>query len=283
VEKRFTPRTHRLCLWTGGPVMSVVYIVGWVVFARLIPAPSPGWSAQRLTDWLVGHQIQFLIGCAIMIGAAGLWGMWCAALSVWTYKTESRFPVLFATQVISVAAGLTFFIFDTLFWTVAAFRAGQRSPEITQAIWDVGWFGFLFTITVYIAWAVSIALGILWNPPEHQLFPRWSAFLTIGSALCWSAGLLIVFFKQGQFAYNGGLAMWLPLGEFFVWLAIMTVLGLRAISRQEQISRHEASQRGAQYGVYEPGKRDIFHPIEDSALIERPPESVAQLAGQDTR
>ena len=263
--------------------MSVLYVVGWVVFARLIPAPAPGWPAQRLTDWLVGHHVQFLLGCAIMIGAAGLWGMWCAALSVWTYKTESRFPVLFAAQIISVAAGLTIFIFDELFWAVAAFRAGQRSPEITQAIWDIGWFGFLFSITVYIAWAVALALGILWNPPEHQLFPRWAGFLTIGSALCWSAGLLIVFFQQGQFAYNGGLAMWLPLGEFFVWLAIMTVLGLRAISRQEQISRLEASEKGAQYGVYEPGKQDTFYPIEDTGQTERSRELVGQLAGCGNR
>ena len=282
MEKRFTPRTHRLCLWAGGPVMSVLYIFGWL-FARLVPVPAPYWPAQRLTDWLVGHQIHFLIGCAIMIGAAGLWGMWCAALSVWTYKTESRFPVLFAAQIISVAAGLTIFIFDELFWTVAAFRAGQRSPEITQAIWDIGWFGFLFSITVYIAWAVSLALGMLWNPPEHQLFPRWAGFLTIGSALCWSAGLLIAFFKQGQFAYNGSLAMWLPLGEFFIWLAIMTFLALRAISRQEEISRGEAMQRGAEYGVYEPDEQDTFHPIEDSPTTERWPESIRELAGYGTR
>ena len=283
MEKRFTPRTHRLCLWTGGPVMSVLYVIGWVVFARLVPAPAPNWPAQRLSGWLVGHQIQFLIGCAIMIGAAGLWGMWCAALSIWTFKTESRFPVLFAAQIISVAAGLTIFILDELFWTVAAFRAGQRSPEITQAIWDIGWFGFLFSITVYIAWAVSLALGILCNPPEHQLFPRWAGFMTIGSALCWSAGLLIVFFKQGQFAYNGGLAMWLPLGEFFVWLAIMTFLGLRAISHQEQLSRHEAMEKGTHYGVYEPGKHETFEPIAELTSTEHAPQLVGELAGHSTR
>jgi hypothetical protein len=283
VEKRFTPRTHRFCLWTGGPVMSVLYIFGWVVFARLVPAPAPVWPAQRLSDWLVGHQIEFLIGCAIMIGAAGLWGMWCAALSVWTFKTESRFPVLFAAQIISVAAGLTIFILDELFWTVAAFRAGQRSPEITQAIWDIGWFGFLFSITLYIAWAVSLALGILWNPPEHQLFPRWAGFMTIGSALCWSAGLLIVFFKQGQFAYNGGLAMWLPLGEFFVWLAIMTFLGLRAISHQEELSRREAMEKGAHYGIYKPDEHETFEPIEEATSTEHSPQLVGELAGHGTR
>jgi hypothetical protein len=279
VEKKFTPNTHRFCLWTGGPVMSVVYIIGWVSFARMVPAPAPHWSAEHLTAWIVDHQTQFVIGCAIMIGAAGLWGLWCASLSVWTYKTESRFPVLYTAQVISVAAGLTIFILDELFWTVAAFRAGQRSPEITQAIWDIGWFGFLFSITVYIAWAVSLALGILWNPPEHQLFPRWAGYMTIGSALCWSAGLLIAFFKDGQLAYNGGAAMWWPLGEFFVWLAIMTFLGLRAISRQEEISRREAVEKGDAYGVYSPGSEDTIDATEEAVPGVEEPAPAPALAG----
>jgi hypothetical protein len=283
MEKRFTPNTHRLCLWVGGPVMSVIYIIGWVAFARMVPAPAPNWSAEQLTAWLVDHQTAFLVGCAVMIGAAGLWGMWCAALSVWTYKTESRFPVLYSAQLISVSAGLTIFILDELFWTVAAFRAGQRSPEITQGIWDIGWFGFLFSITVYIAWAASLAIGILWNPPEHQMFPRWAGYMTLASALCWSAGLLIAFFKGGQLAYNGGLAMWLPLGEFFVWLAIMTYLGLKAISRQEELSRQEALEKGDDYGVYNPGSEETLEVLEESSPALPEPLRVGGLAGQGTR
>jgi hypothetical protein len=283
MEKRFTPNTHRLCLWVGGPVMSVIYIIGWVAFARMVPAPAPNWSAEQLTAWLVDHQTAFLVGCAVMIGAAGLWGMWCAALSVWTYKTESRFPVLYSAQLISVSAGLTIFILDELLWTVAAFRAGQRSPEITQGIWDIGWFGFLFSITVYIAWAASLAIGILWNPPEHQMFPRWAGYMTLASALCWSAGLLIAFFKGGQLAYNGGLAMWLPLGEFFVWLAIMTYLGLKAISRQEELSRQEALEKGDDYGVYNPGSEETLEVLEESSPALPEPPRVGELAGQGTR
>jgi len=253
VEQRISPRAHRMALWVGGPVMSVVYMFGWLAYARLMPVPSPSWSAERLSEWLVDRQPEFQIGCLIMIAAAGTWGLWCAAMSVWTYRTEQRFPVLFAGQVISVGCGLTIFVLDELFWTVASFRAGETDPAVTQAIWDIGWFGFLFSITAYISWAVCFALGILWNPPEHQMFPRWAGYMTLASCLCWSLGLMIVFFKSGPFSYNGTLAMWLPLAEFFVWLIFMTYLGLKAISKQEVLCRQEAEQYGAGYGVYYPG------------------------------
>jgi hypothetical protein len=245
---------HRAALWVGGPVMTVMYLVGWLVFARMIPTPSPSWKAEELSRWLVDHGTGFRAGCLLMIVACGLWGAWVAALTVWTFRTESRFPVLTFTQLICVAAGLTFFIFDTLFWSVAAYRAGEVDPQITQQLWDVGWFGFLFTISVYIVWAVAWALGILINPPEYQVFPRWAAYVTFGSAMCWTGGLMIVFFKSGPFSYAGVPGMWLPIGEFFVWLVIIDVLARKAIKRQELLSLQEGIERGAEYGIYPPSR-----------------------------
>src|SRR5262245_37025077 len=94
VEQRFVPSMHRWALWTGGPLMTVMYLVGWLVFARMLPTPSPSWTAQQLSTWLVEHGTRFLLGCLLMIAGCGLWGSWVAALTVWTYRTESRFPVL---------------------------------------------------------------------------------------------------------------------------------------------------------------------------------------------
>jgi hypothetical protein len=232
--------------------MTVLYVLGWLAFARMVPTPSPSWSAERLSEWLVDHKPGMLFGCMLMIAATGLWGSWVAAISVWTFRTEARFPVLTFTQLICVATGLTFFMFDTLFWGVATFRAGEIDPQITQTLWDIGWFGFLFTITVYIVWALAWAMGILLNPPEHQVFPRWAAFVTFGSVMCWSPGLLVIFFKEGPFSYAGPLAMWLPISEFFVWLAIIDVLARKAIKRQIVASQLEAEASGLEFGVYPP-------------------------------
>jgi hypothetical protein len=275
MERRFTPSTHRWALWVGGPLMTVLYVVGWLGFARMLPTPSPSLTPQELSDWLVDHRSGMLVGCMLMVAGCGLWGSWVAAISVWTFRTESRYPVLTFTQLISVAAGTTFFIFDTLFWGVAAFRAGEIDPEITQTLWDIGWFGFLFTITVYIVWAVAWSLGVLLNPPEHQVFPRWAAYITFGSVMCWSPGLLIIFFKEGPFSYSGQLAMWLPISEFFIWLAIIDVLARKAIKRQIVLSQLEALELGSDHGVYPP--RDDLNLRGN--LIPAQPTSVSRDAG----
>ncbi|MFE3001616.1 hypothetical protein ACFXG4_42370 [Nocardia sp. NPDC059246] len=245
--------------------MTVLYLVGWLVFARMLPTPSPHLTAEQLSQWLVEHKPGILIGCLLMVAGCGLWGSWVAAIAVWTFRTEARFPVLTFTQLICVAAGLTFFIFDTLFWAVASFRAGETDPHVTQQMWDVGWFGFLFTITVYIAWAIAWALGVLLNPSKHQMFPRWTAYITFGSVTCWSPGLLVVFFKEGPFSYAGPLAMWLPISEFFVWLVFIDIYARKAVKRQIELSRSEARTRGPEFDVHPPRDGDT---ISDSSYLE---------------
>jgi hypothetical protein len=255
LDQRFVPSVHRLALWAGGPVMTGLYIVGWVGFARMVPTPSPSWSAPRLDQWLAANHTGMLVGCLLMITGCGLWGAWVAAISVWTFRTESRFPVLTFTQLVCVGAGTTFFIFDTLFWTAATFRAGATDPRITQALWDIGWLGFLITIPVYIAWAVAWSLGVLLNPPDHQIFPRWSAYVTLGSVVLWTPSLLTMLFKEGPFSYSGVAGMWLPITEFFVWLVIVDINARLGIRRQEELARREGFERGTAFGLYPPERQ----------------------------
>jgi hypothetical protein len=93
---------------------------------------------------------------------------------------------------------------------------------------------------------------VLLNPPEHQIFPRWAAYVTFGSVMCWTPGLLVIFFKDGPFSYAGTLAMWLPITEFFVWLIIIDVCARKAMKRQVELSRLEGIERGEAYGLYPP-------------------------------
>jgi hypothetical protein len=53
----------------------------------------------------------------------------------------------------------------------------------------------------------------------------WTAFLS-------APGGLTIVFKTGPLAYNGLIALWIPLGVFGVWIAVMTVLVVQAIHRE---------------------------------------------------
>ncbi|MGW6456624.1 hypothetical protein ACWF94_12000 [Streptomyces sp. NPDC055078] len=236
MEQRFTFRIHRLCLWMG-PLLVVIYFIGFLFLAKFWPPPSPDWSADRLSQWLTQNQVSFQIACIFMITGAPLIAPWGAAISVLTLKNEARHPVLSSVQLALVGCVTFMFVAFGIFWALASYRVGEISPEITQAFWDIGWFILVFPMPPVIVWLGSIGLGILWSPPEHPVFPRWSAYLAFVVCIDLSAVPAVVFFTSGQWSYTGGLSLWLPFFSFFLWLLPMTVFGFRAIARQEQLSR----------------------------------------------
>jgi hypothetical protein len=122
-------------------------------------------------------------------------------------------------------------------------------------LWDLGWLAFLITIPVYIAWAVAWSLGVLLNPSEHQIFPRWSAYVTLGSVVLWTPSVLTMLFKEGPLSYSGVGGMWLPIIEFFVWLIIVDVNARLGLRRQEERTPLEGVERGEGFGLYPPERQ----------------------------
>jgi hypothetical protein len=258
VDLRMTPATHRICLWMGH-VLTVMYMFGFIFLAKFAPIPSPDWPAEKLAQWLYDNKTQYQIGCMLMLVAGGLLAPWGASLSIWTRKTEARFPVIYVAQITSLAASTALFVIIAIFWALASFRATEISVEITQMLFDAGWFLFLWVGPPFYIWVITFGLGILMNPPEHQLFPRWIGYYSLASVLCWVMGLMMVFFRTGPTAYSGMLPTWIPLIEFFVWMEVLTFYGFRAIRIQEERCRAET---GAGLGVYAPTWDD---PLEDEA------------------
>lgn len=247
-DLRMTPAAHRLCLW-GGHLCTMLYLGGWVL-AGFIPIPGPDWPADKLAHWLADNKVLYQIGCLLMLIGAGVMAPWGAALSIWTRKTEMRFPVIYITQIVSLAASVALFIVIEIFWALAAFRATEISVEITQMLYDAGWYFFLWIGPPFYIWVASFGIGILMNPPEHQMFPRWIGYFSLASVLCWSMGTMQVFFRTGPTAYSGMLPTWIPLAEFFIWMELLTFYGFRAIRLQEAECRKE---QGEGMGVYAPG------------------------------
>lgn len=262
MEQRMTPAAHRLCLWMG-PALVIMYLFGFIFLAKFAPIPPPNISAAELVSWLSGHKTSYQLGCLLMLVAGGLLAPWGASLSIWTWKTESRFPVIFAAEIASLAAATGLFVIIAIFWGLASYRVGEISPEITQMLFDSGWFLFLWVGPPFYLWAFFFGLGTLWNPPKYQLFPRWIGFFTLASALCWSMGVMMIFFREGPTTFAGMLPTWIPLGDFFAWMVLVSVLGFRAIRRQEALCRDE----GGANGVYAPTWQD---PIEDPGWVRRP-------------
>lgn len=267
MELRFAPAGHRICMWMGH-VLTVMYLVGWLC-ARFLPIPGADWPADKLAAWLYENKTGYQLGCLLMLVAGGLLAPWGSALAIWTRKTEFRFPVLYLAQITSLAASTALFVIIPIFWALAVFRATEIPVDITQMLYDAGWYLFLWVGPPFYIWVCMLGLGIILNPPEHQLFPRWIGYYCLASVLCWTMGLMQVFFRTGPTAYNGMLPTWIPVIEFFIWMEILTFYGFKAIRKQEELCRAETEEG---LGVYAPGWDD---PLVDS-IIDEPQNASAK-------
>ncbi|NMO91580.1 hypothetical protein [Actinomycetospora sp. TBRC 11914] len=241
MEQRLALSSHRLCL-LAGPTMTVLFLVGWFACLKWIPAPSPMMTPDAVAAMFVEHRVSFQLGFVCMIIAAALMGPWAVSMAMWTRKTEARFPVLTYTQLVAVAASVCIFVIVYIPWGVAAFDAGSLPAPIIQALNHLGWFFFLFDVAPFSVWLAALGVGILWNPGEHRLLPRWAGWYTLVESFAIAPAIMILFFKNGPFAYNGFLALWWPFGTFFVWVVLMTVLTWKALNAQVRLDEANGVQ-----------------------------------------
>jgi hypothetical protein len=64
-------------------------------------------------------------------------------------------------------------------------------------------------------------------------FPRWSASLGIWLDVLYVPGARLAFLQHDELAWNGLLAFYVPVGAFFAWLVVMTVLTVCSINQDE--------------------------------------------------
>ena len=234
----------KLCAWMG-PLFTLMWlggagpITGWVY---ILPPSAANTSAQTLQSYL-DHLVPIRIGCILMIFSCVLYTCWNMAISTVARRMEGERPILFHIQAISIAASVVVVMFIGFFWGVAAFRAGQTSPEVTQVLNDLGWFGVLFTGAPFFCYQVALAAQIL--RAEQPVFPRWVAFMNIFVSVFMFEACFIIFFKDGPFSQNGALVFYAPMICFFVWICTMSGMLLNALKSEEHMEKPGVMQEPA--------------------------------------
>jgi hypothetical protein len=233
LDPRLNPKVQRALVWTG-PLVVVLLCAGLIPIAGFFPIPSPLRTSEQIAAMYVDHQLSIRIGCAVMMIGGALWASWCGVIAMFMRRMESGYPSLTYTALCCIGYGVWIFEAFPLVWAVAAFRADAVSPEITRMLNDVGWFFFVFTWPPFALLCFCLAAAILHDRNTPVIFPRWVAYLNVFSGLALTPGILIAFFKNGPFAYNGILSVYIPLAIFFIWIVIMTKLLFGAIDAEQR-------------------------------------------------
>jgi hypothetical protein len=234
-ETGVNARAQRLCAWCG-PLLALVFFVGFWVIAGFIPPPDPAEPALAVATRFREHANSIRLGLLLCFYAGVLCVPWVAAISVQLKRIEGRYSPLTYAQ-LGLGICLPFeFIVPIYFWQTAAFRP-ERSPEIIQTLNDLGWLPFTGLVYTIVLQAIVIGIAVLMDKREKPVFPRWFGYFSIWAALLFCPAGLDVFFKNGPLAWNGFIAWWVLLVTFFVWLVVLTAVVLKAIRNQETEER----------------------------------------------
>ena len=228
-------RAQLIMCWMG-PLCALLFAIGAVILGGFIPPRwNPSDSALKVAQTYAEHTDQIRFGALITIISMSLVAPWGVTIAVQTRRTEEGFPILSYVQLACVAIGTTIVILMSMFWAAAAYRPfdlpGGYAPETVRQLNDVAYFLFLFTWAPFTIWAGTVALAIFLDPDqERPVYPRWVAYLNLWVALLFVPAGLMAFFKTGAFAYDGLIALYVPVGIFFVWLAVMTTYTIKNIN-----------------------------------------------------
>jgi hypothetical protein len=223
---------QRLCLWLGMAMMPLFFVGFWVL-AGFIPPPSPHDTAAQIAQRYAGNRTGIRIGMFVATAAGALLCFLFAVIATQLRRIEGRHTPLMYVQIIAGACTALEFIFPPLFWQNAAFR-GDRAAATVQTLNDLAWLPFLGITGTLIAQQIVIAIATLRDKRADPVLPRWTGYAQLWTALGIVPASFVVFFHSGPLAWNGVLAWWVVLVDFFAWMCLVAYSMLHAIAQQER-------------------------------------------------
>lgn len=114
----------------------------------------------------------------------------------------------------------------------ASFRQDGRAPDATEAMHDLGWILFMTAIWSVLAQMVAIGAALLLDRSETPVLPRALGYVSLWTALLIVPAGLVPFFKDGPFAWNGIVGLYIPITAFTIWAFALTFAVHRTLTLQ---------------------------------------------------
>jgi hypothetical protein len=222
----------RLCLW-GVVAYCGLGLAGFAGFAGFWPPPAEHLSAAEIADYFQDNELRVRIGMVLMAAGAPFYYVWSVVLSRIITRIEGPVGPLAQVEMLGgLLTGVVTMVPPTI-WILAAFRAGERSPELTQLLYDFGWMFFDLTFVCSVLQSVALGIAIVRDRQAQPFFPAWVAWVCFLTAATYVPLTLMPFFQDGPFAWHGLISFWAVFVMFFVMIAVVTPYAFRAVRRLE--------------------------------------------------
>jgi hypothetical protein len=223
-------RVQRVLVWSG-PAMLLLWIAAFVFIAGFFPPSSPSATADQIVDLYADHTGMIKLGMVISMAASALLVPWAVAISGQLKRIDGA-RALADVQMVSCALLSLEFITPIGVWMAASFRFDGRSPDVTVAMHDLGWILFMTVIWSLEIQLIAIAWAILLDRRATPVLPRALGYLSLWVSLLIIPAGLVLYFKDGPFAWNGVIGLYIPLTAFVIWVFALTIAVHRALTVQ---------------------------------------------------
>jgi hypothetical protein len=219
---------EKICAW-GGVAFSVAFFLGFMVIARFVPPLNPDDTAAQIAA--IYRERTQSIRTGVLVGFVGTIFLMAfgAAIAGQIRRIRGVSHTIVYIQVASVAVAVVMVVMPMPGWWTAAFRPEQWSDQTILLLNDYSWIIFVIGFVPFVAFFAATGFAILSDEDEQPLYPRWAGYLSVFLGMVQMSAAPLVYFKSGPFAWNGLIAFWMPVVEFFTWFIVFTVLTLKAI------------------------------------------------------
>ncbi len=226
-----SPGVLRFCAWSG-PLFMLLFFIAMIVAVPLIPPMPPSASSAEVMQFYKDHSIGIRVASAFMMYGCAFGWVWTACNAVWTAKMEGSMPVLSIAQVPCGVFSFGGTYFTCIAWASAAFRP-DRPEALVYLMNDQGWFWIVMMGSCAVIQMIFIGLAVLNDRSAEPIYPRWVGYFNVWVGVLQIPGVMMAFFHDGPFAWNGLFAFWLPLNAFTAWVIVNTWAMLRATRREQ--------------------------------------------------
>ncbi|MCW2749427.1 MAG: hypothetical protein JWR83_537 [Aeromicrobium sp.] len=218
----------------AGPLYATVGLIFWALIAGFLPAPNESWSANQIANWFQQDDTRIRVGLVGYIAIAPFYLVWSIVISRVIQRIEGPDGLLGTMEFVGGIATSAVTAGSGVFWLVAAFRAGERSPQDVQMLNDIGWFIFDMTFMATFLQMCAVGAAIILDRRQRPFMPPWLAWASFLCAATFLPLVVLPFVQTGPFAWQGMFNYFIALGAFFIWLYVLAFYVYKAIGRVEQ-------------------------------------------------
>ncbi len=207
---------ERVSAWFG-LVYLVIFGAGWVLAARFFPPIPPGAGPEEVANqFRENHGMLMLAAVLMMCSTFALFPV-SALLIMVARRIERQIGMVTIMLALTLATYLVFNFYTPFSFAMAAFRP-DRDAALVQYASDYGFLQFMGGIPMFLmVWVLSAYAILVLNPRHDPVVPRWFGYLNLWIAILYLPELLVFFFHDGPFAWNGVVGFWIPAILFIVY------------------------------------------------------------------